>query len=275
MSGPKTALDARGLRAKKHFGQCFLADANLAARIARAATEPSGGTVLELGAGTGALTRPLLERAARVVAVERDRDLLPVLREDFADDVASGRLVLVEGDAKTADWGTLLSGPEPHVLAGNLPYQITGPLLERTTGFAASIARAVFLVQLEVADRLAAEPGSGNYGALTVFTSAAFDVDRAFVVKRGAFYPQPRVDSAVVVLTPRRSPVAETPALRALVSAAFAQRRKKLRNAWAAPAGLDAEAVRAAATRCGVDLDARGETLSVDDFARVAREVTS
>jgi 16S rRNA (adenine1518-N6/adenine1519-N6)-dimethyltransferase len=273
---PKALLAAHGLRPKKHFGQNFLADENLARRIAALATEPAGGSVVEIGAGLGALTRPLLERAARVIAVERDRELVPVLQSEFAEEVASGRLEILEADAKRIDPAALLApGPAPRVLAGNLPYQLTGPLLELAVGAARAIDRAVFLVQLEVAERLASAPVGEHWGALSVFVQAQFSVARAFVVRRGAFIPQPGVDSAVVVLDPwPEARAEETPEFRALVHAAFAQRRKKLRNAWQGVLGKDAAEVGAAATRAGIDLDARGETLDVTAFARMAREVS-
>src|SRR5262245_41382910 len=221
-------LRALGLSAKKRFGQNFLTDPNAARAIAVAATTPAGGSVLEIGAGLGALTRPLLERAARVVAVERDRDLVPVLRADFADALGAGRLVVVEADAVTLDWREALEGaPRPHAVAGNLPYLITGRLLERATVFGYAVDAVVFMVQAEVADRLLAKPASEAYGALTVFVQAAFAVERVLTVRAGAFYPKPAVDSAVVRLTPlvpRRAE--ETPAFRAAVKSAFGMRRK-------------------------------------------------
>jgi 16S rRNA (adenine1518-N6/adenine1519-N6)-dimethyltransferase len=132
----------------------------------------------------------------------------------------------------------------------------------------------VFLVQLEVAERLRAAPGSEAYGGLSVFVQAGFEVVRERVVKRGAFHPQPNVDSAVVRLVPRELPVArETPAFRALVHAAFAQRRKKLRNAWGAVEGIPKDRVERAARAVGIDLDARGETLSAEHFGRMAEEI--
>jgi 16S rRNA (adenine1518-N6/adenine1519-N6)-dimethyltransferase len=272
---PKAELARWGLKPKKRFGQSFLADARLAERIALAATDPPGGTVVEIGAGLGALTRPLLARAARVIAIERDRDLVPVLRHELRAPLLSGQLELVEADAKQVDFGACLrQGPAPRVLAGNLPYQITGPLLERTIGVASDVARVVFLVQLEVADRLAALPGSSSWGALSVFVHATFAVRREFIVRRGAFYPAPSVDSALVVLEPRAEPLAaETPAFRALVHAAFQQRRKKLRNAWQGVLGADHDDLARAAERAGIDLGARGETLTVDAFGRMAREL--
>jgi 16S rRNA (adenine1518-N6/adenine1519-N6)-dimethyltransferase len=270
---PKAVLERYGLRPKYSFGQNFLADERLAARIAEACAA-AGGSVVELGAGLGALTRPLLASGASfVLAVERDRDLVPALGQELSSAVAAGQLEILEADAKGLDFLAAFAGkPKPHVVAGNLPYQITGPLLEKAVHAAPSIERAVFLVQLEVADRLAAAPDSEQYGALSVFAQRAFKVERAFVVRRGAFYPQPNVDSAVVTLVPLGSGD-ETEAFRALVRAAFAQRRKKLKNAWAGVLGASPAVLDAAAGRAGVDLSARGETLSVADFSRMAQEL--
>jgi 16S rRNA (adenine1518-N6/adenine1519-N6)-dimethyltransferase len=267
------AFRARGLLPKKSFGQNFLMDPAICARIAALATDPAGGTVVEIGAGLGALTDPLLARAARVIAIERDRDLCPILRDTFAAALESGRLVLVEGDAKQVDVAALFAdGPRPHVLTGNLPYQLTGVLLERATTLADVLDRAVFMVQAEVADRLVAPPSGEAYGALTVFVGAAFAVSRSLKVGRGAFFPRPGVDSAVVTLTPHRPPRAlETERFRAAVRLAFAQRRKTLRNAWSQLGGADE--LRARAERAGIDLGRRGETLSVEEFARFAETV--
>src|SRR5262249_31443367 len=147
-------------------------------------------------------------------------------------------------------------GPAPRVVAGNLPYLITGRLLERATTIADAIDRAVFMVQAEVADRLAAPPGGDAYGALSVFVQAAFDVQRILVVRGGAFYPRPDVDSAVVALTPRRPRRAEeTDAFRAAVRAAFATRRKTLRNAWKGLYGWSREELAARAAEVGISLD--------------------
>jgi 16S rRNA (adenine1518-N6/adenine1519-N6)-dimethyltransferase len=272
---PKALLERYGLRPKYSFGQNFLADERLAGRIAEAC-QANGGSVVELGAGLGSLTRPLLAGgAAWILAVERDRDLVPALGQELAAEMAAGRLEILEADAKGVDFGAALSGrPKPHVVAGNLPYQITGPLLEKAVHSAPSIDRAVFLVQLEVADRLASQPGAEAYGALSVFAQRAFVIERAFIVRRGAFYPQPNVDSAVVTLVPRGAGP-ETEAFRALVRHAFQQRRKKLKNVWASlfeARGLD---LQAAAARVGIDLSARGETLGVAEFSRMAEELGS
>ncbi|HWP07898.1 MAG TPA: 16S rRNA (adenine(1518)-N(6)/adenine(1519)-N(6))-dimethyltransferase RsmA [Polyangiaceae bacterium] len=270
-SDPRAALARLGITPKRHFSQNFLLDRNLARRIAELVA-PEGAFVIEIGAGTGALTRPLLERSRKVLAVERDRDLVPVLREELAQSVAAGRLELVEADAKTFDYSSALTRePAPRVVAGNLPYHLTGPLLELLVGLSPLLERAGALVQLEVAQRLAAAPSTADYGALSVFSQAAFRVTRPLVVRRGAFYPQPGVDSALVVLEPHPTPLArETPRFRALVKAAFSQRRKQLRNAWSRV--LPAEALARAAAASGIDLARRGETLSVAEFARMAAE---
>jgi 16S rRNA (adenine1518-N6/adenine1519-N6)-dimethyltransferase len=265
-------LRARGLAPKKRFGQNFLADQHAARTIAEAATTPPGGTVVEIGAGLGALTRPLLERAARVTAIEFDRDLVPILREELAEPMAAGRLEIVEGDAAEVDWAARVAGgPRPHVIAGNLPYLITGKLIEKAVGLADSIDRAVFMIQAEVADRLAAQPDTEAYGALSVFVQAAFEVKRILSVKGGAFYPRPEVGSAVVLMVPHRPRRAEeTPAFRAAVKAAFGARRKTLRNAWKGLYGWSKEELEARASAVGIDLGARGETLPVEAFARIA-----
>ena len=276
MGSPSETLRAHGLHPKRSFGQNFLTDPRTAARIAEAATTPEGGSVLEIGPGLGALTKPLLSRASKVIAIERDRDLFAILQGDLAEPVASGQLVLIEADAMQIDWPSALAeAPRPRVIAGNLPYAITGLLLERVTHASSAIDRAVFMVQAEVADRLLASPGSRAYGALTVFIQAAFDVSRLLTARAGAFYPRPEVDSAVVVLTPCSPPRAEeTAAFRAAVRAAFGMRRKTLRNAWRGLYGWSREELEANAASAGISLEARGETLAVEDFARIAALAT-
>ncbi len=274
--GPRSILDSAGLKPKKSFGQNFLTDTRVVEAIAAACVpEPDVGRahVVEIGAGTGALTQALLARARHTVAIERDRDLLPLLAATFSEAIADGTLALVEADAARVDLVAALGAASPRVLAGNLPYQITGRLIERACHAAASFERAVFMVQREVADRLIAAPDNKEYGGLSVFVQAAFRVSRVMAVSRGAFFPQPAVDSAVVLLEPRADRVEETAAFRALVKAAFEQRRKTLRNAWSGVAER-ADIERAAAV-ADISLDARGETLGVRDFARMASELDS
>lgn len=272
---PKETLVEHGLRPKRSFGQNFLCDAHLVDRIA--STCPPSSFVIEIGAGLGGLTTVLLNRGHRVVAIERDRDMLPVLESRLAGAIESRQLQLCEADAKTVDYaGKLTAEPRPRVLSGNLPYNLTGPLLQRATECAALLDKAVFLVQLEVADRLIAPPDTEHYGGLSVFVQNAFTVKREFVVRRGAFYPQPQVDSAVVSLTPREVPYSEeTPVFRGLVNGAFQKRRKTLRNAWAGVGDLSPEELAAAAERAGIRLDDRGETLGVEQFATMSRAIAT
>ncbi len=268
---PKEQLSALGLRAKYHFGQNFLADEALARKIAALAVGDSPAHVVEIGAGLGALTAPLLERAGRVVAIERDRDLVPALRTRFAAAIDEGRLIVQEADAKSVDWFEPFEEGAQPIIAGNLPYQLTGPLLERLCGVAARVHRVVLLVQLEVAERLVAAPSTPAYGGLSVFVQAQYLPARQFIIRRGAFYPQPNVDSAVVTLEPRRPPLAsETPLFRSLVQRAFGQRRKQLRNAWREIDGRSMQEIVAAAATAGIDLGLRGESLGVSQFWRMA-----
>jgi 16S rRNA (adenine1518-N6/adenine1519-N6)-dimethyltransferase len=269
---PRVALRAAGLRPKRSFGQNFLVAEPIARAVAQACVpddEVGRARVVEIGAGTGALTRLLAERARSVVAVERDRDLVPLLEGELA---GTGVRV-VEADAQTVGLAELLGEPapeSPRVLCGNLPYSITGVLLRRAVEQAGAVERVVFMVQAEVAERLCASPGTKSWGALTVFVRAAFDVRRVLRAPPGAFHPPPDVTSAVVELRPLRPPRAlETERFRALVRHAFEARRKTLRNAWSRLAP-DPPSLASAAAKAGISLDARGETLQVEDFARMA-----
>jgi 16S rRNA (adenine1518-N6/adenine1519-N6)-dimethyltransferase len=269
---PRAVLRDAGLRPKKSFGQNFLVANAIAVSIAEACVhdeEIGRARVVEIGAGTGVLTRLLAGRARTIAAIERDRDLVPLLQREMAD----VGVRVVEADAQTVDLAALLGEAEPgspRVLCGNLPYAITGPLLRRTMENAAHVERVVFMLQEEVADRLGARPGTKQWGALTVFMRAAFDVRRVLRAPPDAFHPPPEVSSAVVELVPVRPPRAtETGRFRALVRGAFGARRKTLRNAWSKLAP-DASTLEAAAAQAGVSLAARGETLEVEAFARMA-----
>ena len=266
----KAELERHGLRARRSLGQNFLADRALCDKIA-ALVAPEPRCVLEIGAGLGALTAPLLARGSRVVAVETDRNLTVVLREKFANELATAQLELLEADARELDLAGVLGGlPAPRTLAGNLPYHLSGLLLRRAVDLVELCQRAVFLLQLEVVDRMCAEPGSQDYGALSVFVQAVYRPRRELVVRRGAFYPQPGVDSAIVALEAREPPCAapsETFSL--VVKSAFEKRRKTLRNAWRS-LELSPPELERLASEAQIDLDARGETLPVSAFERMA-----
>lgn len=267
----KAELQRHGLQAKRTLGQNFLTDRGLCQKIA-GLVAPAGQGVLEIGAGLGALTAPLLAGGCSVLAIETDRALSSVLRQKFAAELAAGQLRLLEADAREVDLGQALDslGP-PRTLAGNLPYQLSGLLLRRAVDLAGACQRLVFLLQLEVVDRMCAAPGADAYGALSVFVQSVYRPRRELVVRRGAFYPQPGVDSAVVLLEPLGPAISPPSAeFSLLVRAAFEKRRKTLRNAWRSGLGMSVERLASLASSAGVDLDARGETLSVDDFSRMA-----
>lgn len=255
------------MRAKRRFGQHFLSDPRILARIADALGAAAGDTILEIGPGRGGLTAELLARAGRVVAIERDRDLIPDLRARFP------RLELIEGDALDVDWAAAVGGAKPWLLAGNIPYNITSPLLERALT-PPRPARIVFLVQAEVAGRIAAAPGTKDYGALTVGVQSAAAVERLFSVSAGAFQPPPKVDSAVIRLTPLAAPLvadADIARVRRLVVGLFGFRRKQLLRGLRELTGWSADAVAPVAAAAGLDPVARPETVSPDGFARLAR----
>lgn len=211
----------------RRLGQHFLARKSILDRIAAAVC--AGGSpdpVIEIGAGRGALTEPLLACAARVVAIEVDPVLAHYLRQKFREPLEQGRLELVEGDVLKADlsrWGR-------PAIAGNLPYYITSPILERLFSLKGRWERAVFLVQTEVGARLAAEPGSRDYGYLSVLTQVHARPKILFEVPRTAFRPPPKVDSAVVLLEPREVMGGDHEAFLKFASACFRQKRKTLRN---------------------------------------------
>jgi 16S rRNA (adenine1518-N6/adenine1519-N6)-dimethyltransferase len=259
-----------GVRPTKQRGQNFVIDGNTVRRIVRSAEVHADDVVIEVGPGLGSLTLALLPHVARVVAVEIDAALasaLPTTVEAKRPDLLP-RLEVVHADALAV---TSLPGPPPTALVANLPYNVSVPVILHLLETFPSIRRVLVMVQLEVADRLAAGPGSKVYGVPSVKVRWYGDVARVGVVGRTVFWPAPNVDSGLVAIT-RTSPP-ETTASRAevfaVVDAAFAQRRKTLRAAlagWAGSAPQAEQALRAA----GVDPGARGEVLTVADFARIA-----
>lgn len=272
---PQQALRAHGLKAKKSFGQNFLKDDSHVEAIARAAVgcvKGGDAVVLEYGAGLGALTRKLLDAGATVHAVERDRDLVPILNGAFAMEREAGRLTLHEANAASFDVLSVLGEPGPGraVITGNLPYQLTSSLLFLALEHAEHIAGAVFMIQLEVAQRTVATPGTKAYSMLTAVLHSAFHVEAVRTVPAGAFHPVPKVESAVIRLVPLAEPIvsaADRPAYIRVVKAAFAQRRKTLRNGLKSVVP-DATAVLEAA---GIEPSARAETLTPADFARLTK----
>ena len=255
----------QGHQPRKRFGQNFLADAHYVAKIVAAIAPAPGDNIVEIGPGLGALTGALVDGAGRIAAIEIDRDLAARLRDRFAAEV----LALHEGDALAFDFGVL--GPDLRVV-GNLPYNISSPLLFHLGAYAASVRDIHVMLQREVVARMTAAPATPDYGRLTVTLQCRFAVTRLFIVPPGAFRPAPNVDSAVARLVPlrdQRPRIADEPLFARIVAAAFGQRRKTLRNALA---GVTDEAHLRAA---GIDPSARGETLSVDDFVRLANALAA
>ncbi len=266
-----------GVRPTKRLGQNFVHDANTVRRIVAAADLTPDDVVLEVGPGLGSLTLALLGAVDRVLAVEVDPLLagaLPATVADRAQDRASALRVLT-ADAlrvRRAEIVEAAGGLEPTALVANLPYNVGVPVLLHLLAELPSLRRGLVMVQAEVADRLAAPPGSRCYGAPSVKAAWYADVRRAGPVPRAVFWPVPNVDSGLVALTSRPPPsTVPRQQVFALVDAAFAQRRKTLRAAlagWAGSAASAEQVLRAA----GVDPSARGEQLTVSDFAKIVRE---
>lgn len=253
---------------RKRLGQHFLTDPRILSRIADAVGATAADTVLEIGPGRGALTDLLADRAGRLVAIELDRDLAPRLRERYA---ARPHVTIVEGDVLAQDLGALAGGP--YLLAGNVPYNITTPILFHALRPPRPV-RAVYLVQREVAERVAAEPGSEAYGALSVNVQAVAHARLLFRVAAGAFSPPPKVESAVLEIVPRPDPViapAEETRYRVLVQGAFGMRRKQLQRVVRALQGVGPERAAAQVAAAGLDPMARPEVLTPSDFARLLR----
>lgn len=269
---PRRVLARNGFAPKRSFSQNFLISREAVEKIASATVVPGTERVIELGPGAGTLTTALLRHGIPVLAVEKDRDMIALLRRELAD---VPDFEVVDGDAGRFDFAAdrARAGSRAAV-AGNLPYAITGEILRHLVESADDIAHAVVMIQKEVRDRLVANPGDSDYGALTVFVQARMDVSSVTIVKKGAFHPPPKVDSAVIRLVPLDPPRAvETPAFRRVVRAAFSQRRKMLRKALRAIA--DGDVVDRALAAVGVEGTARGETLSVETFASLASELES
>lgn len=266
----RALADRLNLRPTKSRGQNFVVDANTVRRIVRAAGLRLDDVVIEVGPGLGSLTLALLDAVQRVVAIEID----PLLGGQLAATVAdrrpdlAGRLEVVVADALQV---SALPGPAPTALVANLPYNVSVPVLLHLLETVPTLRTALVMVQAEVAERLAAPPGSRTYGVPSVKAAWFADVRRAGNVARSVFWPVPGVDSGLVHLE-RRDPPASTAGRVAVfrcVDAAFAQRRKTLRAALAGWAG-SAQAAETVLRTAGVDPSARGEMLDVHDFARVA-----
>lgn len=262
-----------GIRPTKQRGQNFVIDPNTVRRIVREARVGADDVVVEVGPGLGSLTLALLETGARVVAIEVDETLAAALPDTIASHApaAAERFALLTADALRVDE---IPGPPPTALVANLPYNVSVPVLLHLLSILPSLEHGLVMVQAEVADRLAAAPGSKTYGVPSVKAAWYADVRRAGAVGRNVFWPAPNVDSGLVAWT-RHDPPATTASREsvfAAVDAAFAQRRKTLRAALRGVAG-STEASAAVLERAGVDPEARGEVLGIAEFVRIAEEL--
>lgn len=257
----------RGFRepAKKSLGQHFLHERGVVAKILLAVDPQPGDRLVEIGPGQGAMTFPLLDRHGALTAIEFDRDLLVPLAEHARD---HGALTLIHADVLNVDFTELAAGT-PIRLVGNLPYNLSSPILFHALDHAAAVRDMHFMLQKEVVDRMAAGPGSKVYGRLSVMLQAYCRVTALFTVAPGAFRPPPKVDSAVVRLVPRAPAeigIDDPRRFADVVRAAFGQRRKTLRNALQTV--CDSDTIVAA----GIDPQARAEQLPVADFVRLANQ---
>ncbi len=259
-----TAIGHAGHSTRRRFGQNFLVDPHYVERIVDAISPQPGDQLVEIGPGLAALTRSLIERAHHITAVEIDRDLAARLATDFPPE----RLTLIVADALAFDFSTL----QPALrIVGNLPYNISSPLLFHIAQYEARVRDVHVMLQREVVARMTAQPATPDYGRLSVMLQVRFAITRLFTVPPGAFRPIPKIDSALARLVPLRDAkplIADEALFARIVAAAFGQRRKTLRNALS---GIcDEPALRGA----GIDPGARGETLAVTDFVRLGNRLS-
>jgi 16S rRNA (adenine1518-N6/adenine1519-N6)-dimethyltransferase len=266
---PRALLAQWGLRPKKYLGQNFLMDGKAAHRIARLCLEGAAphSPVVEIGAGTGALTLALLEEGADVTAIEIDPELVTVLRS--RDELAVA--TIVEADALLFDYGSFAR--DAWRVAGNLPYNVATPLILGFVEMDDGPQSLTVMVQKDVADRMVAVPGTKAYGSLSVTLQYAMHINRAFTLGPSSFHPAPKVQSTVVQLVRRDTPAANPRDLalfRKVVRGAFAYRRKTLANSLTRYLDLDRETIARALTASNIPPEERGGRLALDDFARVA-----
>ena len=258
---------------RRALGQHFLRDAGIARRIVEIAGLTPADLCVEIGPGEGVLTFLLAERGGRLLALEVDEKLVEGLRSRLA---ALPHVEVRLADARSFDYSTLTAlRPSPEgrvVIVGNLPYSVSKPILERLVAARTAVSEMVLTLQKEVAERVAAGPGSKRYGALSVLTQLYCDVRLALAIPPGAFRPPPKVDSAVLhlrVLAGPRVPVGDEARFHRLVKAAFGQRRKTLANALAGGLGVSVATARQWLAAAGIDPGRRAETLSLEEFSRL------
>lgn len=274
----KSAALTEGHQARKRFGQNFLSDPNIIRRIIDAIRPQPGDTMVEIGPGLGAMTAPLIERLGQLQVVEIDRDLIARLRERYREE----QLIIHEGDALAFDFGALAKGGTEGTrtegeaaslrIVGNLPYNISTPILFHLARFAPLVKDMLFMLQKEVVMRMVAAPGTEEYGRLSVMLQYRYRMGRLFDVPPGAFRPAPKVMSSIVRMAPLpadKLDAQDEALLEAIVSAAFGQRRKTLKNT------LRAYLDEADFSALGIDSGLRGEKLAVSQFVAIANHCSA
>lgn len=261
------------IRARKSLGQNFLVDPNIQRRIVAAVDPQPGDTIIEIGPGQGALTRAIVDSGARVTAIELDDRLVPRLQHEFADRT---NFTLLHQDALTFEPAQIDTAMSEVKLVGNIPYNITTPLIFHFLRRALRPSVLILMVQKEVADRILAAPGSRDYGALTVGVQTIASAERLFNVGRGSFRPAPNVDSSIIRITPFTPPPLseqDETRLRELTRTAFSWRRKQLQKILRASDvyHLTPEQVSYVQQTTGIDMNLRPEALSPEQFIRLAR----
>ena len=276
ISAIREILKRHGFRFSKSLGQNFLINPAVCPRMARECGADGETGVIEVGPGIGVLTRELALRAKKVVAVELDRRLLPVLSETLD---GFGNVSVISGDILKIDLNELVAREFPDgkaVLCANLPYYITSPVIMRFLEEHVPVSSLTVMVQKEAARRICAQPGSRECGAVSVAVRYYAEPEILFEVSRGSFLPAPKVDSTVIRLTLRRGPreeIEDEARFFALVKAAFAQRRKTLQNAVSSGLGIPKAETAQALSRAGIEQNARAEQLTMEQFAALSNSL--
>ena len=269
----RETMQKAGLRFQKNFGQNFLIDGNIIRRIAEVSHIEPGDVVLEIGPGLGSLTQELLKRAKKVISIEIDSRLIPVLTEQFSD---CPNFLLVEADALKVDYARLLQEEAPGEsikIIANLPYYITTPLIKVFLGGTLPVSRCTLMVQKEVAQRIVARKADADYGAFSIYVDCYADAKLEFTVPKEVFLPQPKVSSAILTL--KKKPVIEkgvsVEEVTEVVHRVFQQRRKMLLSTLAKQYGISKEELTAIFERLGISLTARPEELEKKDYFSLVR----
>ncbi len=262
-----SGISADGFRMAKRLGQNFLADGSVVSAIVDALGAGPSDTVIEIGPGAGVLTGPVGRTCGRLIAIELDDRLIPILEDRFPD---RERIQILHADVLKTDIKSLADEP---LILGNLPYYITTPILMKLTEDEVDLKRAVIMVQKEVAEKLTASPGSGKYGALAAILQRYFDISEVVEVPPEAFIPRPKVTSTVVKLEPVAAEGPDRRSYAALIKKAFSQRRKTLGNSLAGYRGLGKQEIAGVLMAVGIDPGQRPETLSPQQYTALCGKI--